>query len=348
MMPEDTSNALPAPAPAPVPAPDAHNAAPAAVTLDQPGPGAETQTPATERGTVPPAGTSEIARGAYTIWVADKDGNLIDPPTDPRHRDREPNPADPNALDIYYVLEDSPQPPPAEQVELQLDIDKVLRAATRLYLGSEPIQMEKFRAYFVRLFRIAQLGMEGQNAVPTVARGVLTAVTAELIDDEAGRIKNGHLMKLGRYVIAYSVACFALYSVIYLSPTGWFVQRLKLMQVDPPLLASFAILWIGCFVGVWLSYGIRKSTFTLVDLTRTEEDRLAPHLRLVFAGLLAMILGLLFALDFVEVRIGDVSFTAIHSSPMLALLVGLFCGISELALPASIGTRAQSFISSLN
>jgi len=32
---------------------------------------------------------------------------------------------------------------------------------------------------------------------------------------------------------------------------------------------------------------------------------------------------------------------------MLALLVGLFCGISELALPASIGSKAKSFIDNI-
>lgn len=320
---------------------------PTAALHEQLTPVAETLPPANGLSPQLALGGGNILRGAYTIWVADKDGNLIDPPADPLNRDRDPNPAHPEALDIYYVLEDTPQPPPAEQVELQLDIDKVMRAVTLLYLGSKPVRMEKFRAYFVRLFRIAQLGMEGQNAVPAVARGVLSAVTAELIDDEAGRIKNGHLIKLGLYAIAYSTVCFVLYTTIYLFPAGGFVNGLKSMRVDPPLLASFAVLLLGCFVGVWLSYAMRKSAFTLIDLTRTEEDRLAPELRLVFAGLLAMIIGLLFALGFVEVRIGDVSFTDIKSSPMLALLVGLFCGISELALPASIGTRAQSFINSL-
>lgn len=298
----------------------------------------------TDTGPRQPAG---LARGAYIIWVADNNGDLIDPPPDPRVRSREPNPASPGAVDIFYGLKDSPSPPPDDQIDLQLNIDKVLRAARVLYMGSEPPQPEKFRPYFVRLFRIAQLGMEGPNVAPGVAKGVLAAIAADLIDDEAGKIKNAYLMRLGKCTVLYSSVCFALYVFLRLFPGEAIGTALRRMQVDPPLLAAFALLWIGCFIGVWLSYGIRKSTFTLVDLTRSEDDLLAPPVRLVFAGLLVTVVGLLFALDLVELRIGQMSLTNLTWNPMLALLIGLFCGISELALPSSIGARAKGFLNSI-
>ena len=93
---------------------------------------------------------------------------------------------------------------------------------------------------------------------------------------------------------------------------------------------------------MWLSYGIRTTRFALSDLMATDSDKLQPSMRLVFAGTLTMILGLLCAMGVVELKIGGYALTRIASSPMLAFLVGTFCGISELTLPTSISERAAA------
>lgn len=74
------------------------------------------------------------------------------------------------------------------------------------------------------------------------------------------------------------------------------------------------------------------------------QERLAPHIRLLFAGLLTMLVGILLALKLIDLSIGAVSLTGITHSPLLAFIVGAFCGISELALPVSIGNRAGKLI----
>jgi hypothetical protein len=104
------------------------------------------------------------------------------------------------------------------------------------------------------------------------------------------------------------------------------------------------MLWVGCFFGVWLSYGIRTSAFTLTDLTLTDNDRLLPVIRLLFAGNLTMILGIMFILGVVQISLGNYSLTDFSVRPMLAFLVGAFCGISELLLPATVAKRASDFI----
>lgn len=284
--------------------------------------------------------------GAYTIWVTDKDGQLIDPPDD-TNPDRIANPNRPDAVDIYYVVEGPPNPSPTtQQVELQLAVDKVLRACQRLYLKKAKPEPDKFRIYFVRLFRIAQLGLE-THANPELANSVLASVTADLIDDEAAAMKNGHLIRLGRYALYYSILPLCIYLFSCLAPTWLLDSTLSRLNIDPPILASFAILWTGCFLGVWLSYGIRKTKISLADLTTADDDHLAPHIRLMFAGLLTMIIGILFTLGFIALDIGNISLTDIAGSPMLAFLIGLFCGISELALPASVGARAATFIQNI-
>jgi hypothetical protein len=80
------------------------------------------------------------------------------------------------------------------------------------------------------------------------------------------------------------------------------------------------------------------------DLTSSDQDRLAPHVRLLFAGLLTMLIGILLALDLIDLSIGSVSLTDITDFPLLAFLVGAFCGISKLSLPASIGNCAGTLI----
>jgi hypothetical protein len=135
-----------------------------------------------------------------------------------------------------------------------------------------------------------------------------------------------------------------LYVLLHLLPDSLLGPWLKDLDIDTHLLSCFLLLWIGCFAGVWLSYGIRKTTFSLADLTRSDDDRLEPQIRLVFAGLLTMLIGMLFALGLVELSVGSVSLTDITTSPLLAFLVGAFCGISELALPVSLGKQATRFI----
>lgn len=292
-------------------------------------------------------------KGAFTVWVTDRAGNLLDRPTgDPSEPEVPPNPGRPDAADIYFGLMPSPHPPPKEQFELQANIDKILRVCQRLYLGtvSKPSTSEqevRFRVYYMRLFRIAQLGLEGANPAPEVANTVLASIASDLIDDEAGIIKNGRLLTLGWYVFLYSAPALVLFCAIQWFADTWIVSGLKSLLIVPAALSCFLLLWVGCLVGVWLSYGIRKTKFSLSDLITSDDDRLAPHIRLVFAGLLTLIIGMLFTLKFIELKIGAVSLTNIAQDPMLAFVVGSFCGISELALPASIGSRAATFIQNI-
>ena len=286
--------------------------------------------------------------GSYRIWTADTTGNAIDPP-DAANPSKAPNPADPLATDIYFGLNGAAnQPPPKDQIDLQGNIAKVLRCAQRIYLEGEERRETKFRTYYVRLFRLAQLGLEGENSSSEVATGALAAVTADLIDDEAARVKNGHLVVLGRHAITFTIPFAVAYCVIRILPPPM-LDTLHRWQIDSTMLASFMLLWMGCFLGVWLSYGLRTSVFTLSDLTTTDTDRLLPQLRLIFAGALTMIVGLVIVLGFIEVKVGEYSLADMATTrPMLAYLVGVFCGISELSLPSTVSKRASELMSKLN
>lgn len=284
-----------------------------------------------------------MTQGSYKIWPADEKGEPFGDPSKP------PDIVADQVVDIYFGLPaDVPQPPPKEQLGLQEEIEKTLRAVRLLYGASEGKQSKsKFRAYYVRLFRLAQLGLEGAAAAPEVAKLALDVVSQNLIEDEAPRVKNEHLQKLGRTAIIASLPFLVLYVLALLPPNDGIVSWLTALNVEPDVFASFMLLWIGCFTGVWLSYGIRTSVFTLSDLTRTDCDYLLPALRLLFAGVLTMLLGLVFMLGVVNISLGNYSVTNMSENRMLAYLIGALCGTSELLLPSIVAKRSTEFLSGL-
>jgi hypothetical protein len=263
-----------------------------------------------------------------------------------------PDPATPTAVDIYFGILDSSQPPPKDQADLQDKVQKVLRAVQLLYRGTDAESsrnQRQFRSCYVRLYRLAQLGLEGKNVSPEAAGAALSSVTADLIDDEAGNVKRTHLRVLGCDGLVLGACCMAIYLFLRLTSAYWTQLNsfLVTIGIQSVLLANFMLLLVGCFLGVWLSYGIRTTTFTLSDLTVTDADRLTPLIRLIFAGSLAVILGIVLVIPLVEVTLGKISVTDIATRPMLAFIVGCFCGISELALPNAVAKRASDFIENI-
>ena len=219
----------------------------------------------------------------------------------------------------------------------------MLTVAKKLYLPEAGAPLPAFRLVYVRLFRIAQLGLEGQ-AAPDIAKAGLDRLTGDLIDAEGGRVKNQHLARLG--VAAALLAAVFLFGYLLLSVFSG-ATWLTGLAIDPPIARSFMMMWVGCFGGVWLSYAIRTTKFTLRDLVITDADRLQPFSRLVLAGLLTMALGLVLTLDWADLKLGRLSLGALIDNPTEGLLFGLFCGVSELLLPNMVGRRAGDLLSKL-
>jgi hypothetical protein len=273
-----------------------------------------------------------------------------------------PDPSRPEAVDIYFgLLADNAQPSPKDQVDLLDRVQKAMRAIQYLFLRarpedkkSEPESVKErrhrlFRIYYIRVYRLAQLGLEGPNVAPDIANSALTIVIADLINDEAGNVKNRHLRRLGFRAVALAALCLVLYVLLRLISAYWNsgTRFLFNLGVEAPLAASFMILLAGCFLGVWLSYGVRTTTFSLDDLLVTDQDRLNPLIRLFFAAALTVIIGIVISLPIVELKLGGFPLTTLAHFPMLAFLIGCFCGISELVLPTAVAKRANDFISNL-
>jgi hypothetical protein len=296
-----------------------------------------------------------MSSGAFRVWPANKDGQVLNLKLDQAgNPTTSPDPTHPDAVDIYFgVLPGLTSPPPKEQVDLMDRTQKVLRSIQVLYRAFEDSasdrQRSRFRSYYVRLFRLAQVGLDGASVSPDIASAALSVAIADLIDDEAGTVKLAHLKKLGFQAVKLGAGCLAAYTLLRLidAHVPWLKLFLGQLDVDALLLANFFLLLDGSFLGVWLSYAIRTTTFTLGDLTITDADRLTPLVRLIFAGALTVVLGIMFTVPLLEIRIGTVPITGIANYPMLAFVVGCFCGISELTLPTAVARRASSFIQNI-
>ncbi|HKS54166.1 MAG TPA: hypothetical protein VJS12_02705 [Steroidobacteraceae bacterium] len=294
-----------------------------------------------------------MAAGSFVLWIADENNNLIDPPNPPPAAGApapSPDLSNPNAVSIYFgVPQGATQTQPRDQSELMEKIQKALRTITILYPPSSAQHQKRFRGYYVRLFRLGQLGLQGAEVSTDLADAALETTIADLIDDEAGHVKERHLKRLGVNALVADSVAGVLYVLLcltnaYLPPLDSFLLKL---HVQSALLASFMLLLMGSFLGVWLSYAIRTTTFTLTDLTITDTDRLTPAIRLLYAGSLTVILGMLFVLPLVTFEVGGFPITHIASYPMLAFIVGVFCGISELTLPTAVAKRASDFVQNI-
>lgn len=232
-----------------------------------------------------------MAQGSFIIWTANEAGEPLGNPNPPEGEPVElPDPADEDATEIFFGVPDSaPHPMPNDQIELHQDIEKVLRTVKLIYsqpaAGPEARRKLQFRRYYVRLFHLAKLGLEGNNASPELSKSALATITADIIDDEASRVKNNHMKRLGMVAMGLALPFILIYLVMRVIPSNsWLANLLLSIGIERNLLANFMMLWVGCFIGVWLSYGIRTSVFSLTDLTVTDNDHLLPATRLLFAG----------------------------------------------------------------
>jgi hypothetical protein len=171
-------------------------------------------------------------------------------------------------------------------------------------------------------------------------------IEKDLIADAGPAVKNRYLSNLAATAAALSLPFIAVYMVVSLSPSHALAEHLDKLQIVPGVMGNFMLLWVGCFIGVCLSYALRTTNPTLADLTTPAKDFLRPASRLMFAGTLTMLLALFAILSIIDLKIGGLALSDIRSNAMLAFVVGAICGISELALPDTVGKRATAIVAS--
>lgn len=214
-----------------------------------------------------------------------------------------------------------------EQLALRDEIDRTLSILRILFKEDE----QSFQYYFQSILSLAQAGLVSDYASPKVSKRALDELKNEILAREGGKVKNRYMRELGKKVLSLGLPTFIIGSFFFFS------------KVFAPQTA-FLFLWSGAMCGVWLSFGVRKSIFKFQDLAIIEEDRLDPTIRLIFTGLLTVIIGLLLATGVLTINIGSVSTTAFEKDIRVALLIGMSCGFSEQALPEKIKEQTSKFL----
>jgi hypothetical protein len=234
-----------------------------------------------------------------------------------------------NSRDIRFQLasQESATVPEA-QLRLRDDVDRFLLVLRMLF----PAGDTRFDEYFRQLLSLAQTGLVGDTAEPKLASRTLEMLRSEITAREGGRIKNQYMRTLGVRALLLCVPVLAV------------AIATKLRYSNLEYLPSFLFLWSGCMIGVWLSFGARKTFIKFEDLHIPEEDRLEPLVRLIFAGFLTIAVGLLFSLKAIVITLGSISTEQINNSVRMALLIGLSGGLSEQALSKAVTKQAAHFL----
>jgi hypothetical protein len=243
-----------------------------------------------------------------------------------------PRETDDGTLDIEFQVV-NPNCPPAQRA-IKQEIERDVSTINALY--ADPRDRRKATEAFNKLLAIARVGLVGRNASPEIAADALRAFEADVVNRESGPVKNAYMRKLGMCAGGFAVTALAGFFFCDLFP------RLPFSQVVE--YKYFLVLWAGCMLGTWASFASRRVTLGFHELVALEEDRIEPALRLVFAGSLTLILGLVFTTGMANIEIGAFSAAQMKVSGTIAFLTGAFAGISEKALPSAILTRASNII----
>ena len=232
--------------------------------------------------------------------------------------------------DIHFAVSQAVTEVP--EIQLQF-VDEVHRTLTVIW-ALFPQNDSKFLNYYNHLLGLSKFAVEGDRAEPKHGLMALATYQADIVAREGGRIKNNYMKKLGLYAFGLCLPSILIYLL--------FLYQ-KYVPINLLTVCFFA-LWGGCMAGVWLSFGARKTTLKFENLHILEEDLLEPVIRLFFAGFLTLTLGLLFYNEVVSVTLGKMVTTNISKEINVALLIGVFCGISEQALSTTITEQAAKLL----
>lgn len=227
---------------------------------------------------------------------------------------------------------------PQDQRELKGEAERALTIIKALY--RKPEDQPKLNESVAKLVALCQVGLVGPDASPAVAIDALRALEADIVEREAGPIKNQYMRKLGGWALGFGSAGMAAYLLCQHFPSVPFEEFYRYRTVF--------LVWAGSMAGAWASFASRKVTLSFSDLVALEEDRIEPQLRLLFTGTLTIILALVFVTGVADVEVGSFKASSLADSGTVALLLGAFAGLAEKVLPSAVMSRATSVITSVS
>lgn len=217
---------------------------------------------------------------------------------------------------------------PAAQQALKARLDSTLMAL-RLILPpdhSDPRIAAQYGDAFQRLTDVARLGLT-TPAAPAVAAAELETLRADLVLRAGPRTITRYLGRLGWRATLYAVLGMALHAAVAVPPP-WVAPWVEGVQ-----LFNLPVMWSGAMAGAWLSVGLSRRRFAPEDLALLADvGAQGVNLRLLYVGLLTIVVGLVLLTDLITVSVGHFTAADLEHNWMAALLLGAVCGIGERAV----------------
>lgn len=254
----------------------------------------------------------------------------------------------------YYIVGENPEMPfdikfsikpdlvadvPEPQQKLQMEVEKTLVVIRKLFENSEV----ELRHYFNLLLALAQAGLVPENAQPVIAMNALQQLKAELIDKKSGEVKNRYFKQLGIQAFYFGIGPLTI--GMLLKGLAYFSTSEVTLNLE--IFANFLYILSACMLGIWISFGARKTVLTFEELTTIEKDRLEPAIRMVFAGSISMVFALLFYKQAIVIEFGNISTKEISSDAFVSLIFGIFLGLGEQILGKKLTKRAASIFETI-
>lgn len=229
-------------------------------------------------------------------------------------------------FDLYF--ERAHGKDPTEMSLIDEELYKDLEYTATIIKSLKHTKKETKRIYFNKLLSLARVGFLGVSPQPKLAQTSLDLVKQEILLVEGHRIKNRYMKLLGLGAFVSILACWIVYGVFS-----------SITNITP--LIGYFYVWSGAMAGIWISFGARKITFQLDDLSVLEKDNMNIYIRLPYIGLCALIFFLLLNSNIFSFDIGETSSEAITGRTEFQLLVGVIAGLLESKLGSSIYEKIQ-------
>lgn len=181
---------------------------------------------------------------------------------------------------------------------------------------------------------------------------------AELFEARAAAIRAEVLRRMGMARKSARVSCFAWSLLRWIAGMGlllWVFDEARNAGLVPGPLEvprpDLALLWaglLGAGLGAWISYAQRSMSDDFASLQALASDTVSPRVRAAFVFACTLVGLLLFKAGFVAVKVGELDTTKVLSNLSMPLLIGIFFGLAERALPEALTRRAQDFIGRLS
>lgn len=177
---------------------------------------------------------------------------------------------------------------------------------------------------------------------------------AELFEARAAAIKAEALRRMGMARKSARVSGFAWTLLRWIATMAlllWGFDEARGAGLVPAKLAvppeNLALLWaglLGAGLGAWISYAQRSMNDDFASLQALASDTVSPRVRAAFVFACSLVGLLLFEVQLVTLKIGNLDTTRILDEFAAPLLVGIFFGLAERALPEALTRRAQDFV----